>query len=1026
MSAFELVGLTKAGGPLTKRISLASDGSMRSDGSACVMSEGEARRLRFDNLEAFAKHISALEPYEAIALGALHPDLPDLVQITTKRSLNGANHRPDVIARTADYISYRHAQPAIALIDVDSKGMPGHVKSRISTTGGYWAALVSIVPGLKSAGRVVRRSTSAGIFRSDTGQNLPGSDGRHIYVSLTDRRDAQRFLRSLHDRCWLHGFGWLTVSRSGQLLERSLVDRMVDAPERLVFEGAPIMVPPLAQDESSREPRVTAGPPIDSHALCLDLSRVEQAKLQALKAAEAHRLSDDVDKARRQHIERFARRSGCTVEAARHVVGRQHNGILLPNMILLFDAHDLHHKSVGDVLADPTRFVGETLADPLEGEGYGPCKAKIMQRADGSLWIHSFAHGRTIYDLKYDAATIEAALRAGVPAEAANTFVRLLLAADLEPDEEQCLGALVCKLSGIKPRPLAAKIKTAREQHKRQRAQAERQRRATERTDPRPQIVAPLPDSPWLPEMQVLNEVLGASGEAEPPMRDIEGFLTIVCVRQASGMHILTAKGANQEETEETRLPPPEEPLLTRLDEHQAAELIERYIDYINNGGRSVHLAEPFVKHYLRRNDNVLPVVTAVATHPLVLPDGTILSGHRLDRQRCIMFRVSEQLDALLPRAEDCTTAAVVEAMRFLTDEWLVDVATDYPGKCTLITRSLTIIQRAILPERPAYVVPSGQRGGGKTTTINMTSMAVLGHRAAATAWSTSEEERRKSLFTYLGESVPELVWDNIARGTAISCPSIEKALTAESYKDRVLGKTESRTVPATTVHTFTGTNITARGDMASRSLVVRLVVDRPDPENRPFKHPDPVGWTEANRGRILSAFYTVLLGNPRLYDSNPPPAETRFKLWWHIVGSAVEHAAKQHADYAKALAVDQNPTCPPIAISFRRMFLGSEADEEQSSSLASVIEVFRTRWRQGCMARDVATYAGLAEEGAIEFKSALEQASGKAIKVVSATVITWRLKAVVDAPVQMADGVFVLRYQPDNLGGSFVVKKVS
>ncbi len=49
------------------------------------------------------------------------------------------------------------------------------------------------------------------------------------------------------------------------------------------------------------------------------------------------------------------------------------------------------------------RFVGATLADPNEGREYGRGKAQVMQRADGTLWIHSFAHGRTTYDLKYDA-----------------------------------------------------------------------------------------------------------------------------------------------------------------------------------------------------------------------------------------------------------------------------------------------------------------------------------------------------------------------------------------------------------------------------------------------------------------------------------------------------------------------------------------------------------------------------------------------------------------------------------------------
>jgi hypothetical protein len=363
--------------------------------------------------------------------------------------------------------------------------------------------------------------------------------------------------------------------------------------------------------------------------------------------------------------------------------------------------------------------------------------------------------------------------------------------------------------------------------------------------------------------------------------------------------------------------------------------------------------------------------------------------------------------------------------MRFLADEWLADVATDYAGKCTLIALALTIIERAALSERPAFFAVAGQRGSGKTTVIHMISMAVLGRRAPACAWSPSEEERRKALFASLGEGVALLVWDNIARGAAISCASIERALTAESYKDRVLGVSENRIVPATTVQVFTGNNVTPRGDMASRSLLVRLAVDRPDPENREYKHADPIAWTEANRGRILSALFMVLLHNRRLYDTNLPPAETRFKMWWHLVGSPIEQAAKEHDEYSRALSIDRDPNCPPTAVSFRTMFLSGEADEEQTSSLASVIEVLRTRWPYGCMARDVAAYAGLAEEGAIEFKAALEQASGRVLKVVAATPITWRLKGLLDAPVQMGDGVFVLRYQPDNLGGSFVVKKI-
>lgn len=68
--------------------------------------------------------------------------------------------------------------------------------------------------------------------------------------------------------------------------------------------------------------------------------------------------------------------------------------------------------------------------------------------------------------------------------------------------------------------------------------------------------------------------------------------------------------------------------------------------------------------------------------------------------------------------------------------------------------------------------------------------------------------------------------------------------------------------------------------------------------------------------------------------------------------------------------------------------------------------------------------FAGQASEEAIEFKAALEQASGKLLPIVTATKITWRLKALTDAPVLFGETAFVLRYEPNKSGngGSFVV----
>jgi hypothetical protein len=374
-----------------------------------------------------------------------------------------------------------------------------------------------------------------------------------------------------------------------------------------------------------------------------------------------------------------------------------------------------------------------------------------------------------------------------------------------------------------------------------------------------------------------------------------------------------------------THMPAPEQWVIHVMDEMEVAEMIERHIDYVDEEGRSVHLPMPFVRHYMKRDDGALPTIVTVATLPIILADGAILAmDDGLDRDRGIVFKVPQQLLTMLPSRSSCTQESIGRAMRYLTDEWLCDVSSDYAGKCTLIAAALSMIERSILDQRPVFFVSAGQRGSGKTTTLTMLIEAVTGIAPAAAAWSPNEEERRKAVFSYFLYGLTYILWDNIPRGTQISCPHIEKSCTAAYYSDRKLGVSQMVATAASTIHLFTGNNIAPKGDLASRSLQVRLDVDRVDPENRNFTHPDPVGWTRANRAEILAALYTILLGNPALELPQDAPMKTRFKMWHRVVGSAVEHAAQcaGNADH----------------VDFGTLFLAQEADDEDATSLAEML----------------------------------------------------------------------------------------
>jgi hypothetical protein len=930
----ELTTFTKTGGPLTKCISLAANGTLASDGSSCLMPRGSAERAPISGVEGLAALMGSLESHQALALGQLRADLPNSVRVTTKLALNGAAAPPGVITRTADNILYSKGQAAFALIDFDRKGLPARLAAQLKQADDFWQALLSVLPALATVARVTRLSTSAGLIRTDTGEALPPSGGLHVYVAVKDGADIERFLKDFHARCWLAGFGWMLVGAAGQLLERALVDRVIGGPERLVFEGPPILRPPLIQDPESRRPIVTDGGELDTLSACPPLSVVEQAEYRRLCAVAAHHLAGARAAARQAAIDQLmAQQPNLSPHQARDIIDRKLHGVLLPDAVLPFDDESLAGITVADVLADPTRFVGATLADPLEGVPYGRNKAMIMLRADGTPWIHSFAHGRTIYRLRYDEQAIRTAMDRVADAEAIDTLVHLVGNADLDPAAEERLIAYAHQRSNQGVRVVARSLKAARNAQQEKQTAAERTRRIAERRDPRPQFPVPAIDAEWLPIMRILNDVLSKSTAREPPMRDIDGHLVYKRMRAVPDMHALcsAATNANNEDEDSTQLPAPPQLLLVRMTEAECGELIERHIEFINEDSegriRPVHLPMPFIRHFIQRHDD-LPVVTAISTLPLVLPDGTLLTKQGLDRDRGILFDIPEALLRSLPCPDECDSAAIKAAIVFLRDTWLADVGTCEKGKTnerySLIAAALTLIERSLLPDRPTFFVSAGKRGGGKTTTLGMLITAATGERPVAATWSPFPEERRKALMSYLLEGVAYILWDNIPRGSLLSCPHIEKACTSAFYADRKLGVTETVAAAAAAIHLFTGNNIGPRGDLASRSLQIRLFIDSPDPENRTFTHPYPITWTQDNRAKILQCLYTILLGNPQLKKPRGAAAKTRFKTWWRVIGSAVEHAA--------ALVGD--------TLDFKELFISQEEEDDDTTGLVEALSI--------------------------------------------------------------------------------------
>jgi hypothetical protein len=92
-----------------------------------------------------------------------------------------------------------------------------------------------------------------------------------------------------------------------------------------------------------------------------------------------------------------------------------------------------------------------------------------------------------------------------------------------------------------------------------------------------------------------------------------------------------------------------------------------------------------------------------------------------------------------------------------------------------------------------------------------------------------------------------------------------------------------------------------------------------------------------------LAELYTVLLGTPHIRAHSPTPVVTRFMVWWHLVGSAVEYAAKRRATHVAALVMDKNTGCQACE-EIQGPILDGEKNDEQASSLATVLQSLKAK----------------------------------------------------------------------------------
>ena len=205
------------------------------------------------------------------------------------------------------------------------------------------------------------------------------------------------------------------------------------------------------------------------------------------------------------------------------------------------------------------------------------------------------------------------------------------------------------------------------------------------------------------------------------------------------------------------------------------------------------------------------------------------------------------------------------------------------------ISSMFTLYARMILPPqtaRPAYIYTANDSGAGKTLSVMVAAVPILGECETNTR-PRDEDETRKLLASTVLAASPFLLLDNW-RGK-IQSPSLEAFLTSPTFSGRVLGQSTKFTAENIATVFITGNQGIVTSDMRRRSLVVEYFIEEERAENRRIDHPLNTRELLNMRETILSALWTMIVawheaGQPRSRFAN-----RTFEEWSEIVGGIME-----------------------------------------------------------------------------------------------------------------------------------------
>jgi hypothetical protein len=252
-----------------------------------------------------------------------------------------------------------------------------------------------------------------------------------------------------------------------------------------------------------------------------------------------------------------------------------------------------------------------------------------------------------------------------------------------------------------------------------------------------------------------------------------------------------------------------------------------------------------------------IPRLDYIKNVPLLTDDGELIATSGLHPEHRVFLSLDSALEGMrLP--QKISQKDIERAVAVILDPF-VDVPLDEPSSANVIGMLFAMVFRECVGGlTPLFALDANRASAGKGTLASILSAIAYGHEARFSSGNIGSEELEKRLLAQCARGTLFHVLDNVER--IVWSPELSAFLTAPMWEGRKLGYSEMCCFPNRMVIALTGNHVRVGGDVARRTVLIRLRDERERPEETPsYTHEPIIPYVLSQRANILRAMYVVL-----------------------------------------------------------------------------------------------------------------------------------------------------------------------